>query len=269
MRESDSRSRCSSATAPATTSSGDLAVVESGDVHASLVALVHGSMDRMAGFTKLTRRLGDRYRVLRYDRRGYGQSRAVPGPYTIATHVDDLVALLDGRPALVFGHSLGGNIALAAAQRHPDVVRGAITFESPLTWQPWWPRRTAGAVADDGAASPADVAERFMRRMIGDSLWERLPDKTRAERRAEGVALVGELTDLRANEPWVASAISTPVIAARGELGAEHHARGMAWLAARLGCPLVVVPGARHGAHSSHPDAMAALIDELAALVDV
>ena len=247
-----------------------LAVVEThevGTVDAPLVALVHGSMDRVAGFAKLTRRLRDRYRVLRYDRRGYGESRAVPGPYTITAHVDDLVELLAGRPALVVGHSLGGNIALAAAQRHRDVVRGVITFESPLTWQPWWPRRTGAAVADDAAVEPGDVAERFMRRMIGDTVWERLPDKTRAERRAEGAALLGELTDLRANEPWVASAISTPVIAARGELGAEHHAQGMAWLSAELGCPLVVIPGARHGAHSSHPDEMAALVDQLAALV--
>jgi alpha-beta hydrolase superfamily lysophospholipase len=97
MKESDSRSRSSGGAAPATTSGGGLAVVETGDVDAPLVALVHGSMDRMAGFTKLTRRLGDRYRVLRYDRRGYGQSRAVAGPYTIATHVDDLIDLLAGR----------------------------------------------------------------------------------------------------------------------------------------------------------------------------
>ena len=75
--------------------------VESGPPEAPLVALVHGSMDRTAGMAKVVRRLDVHHRVLRYDRRGYGTSRDIGGPFTIARHVDDLVELLAGRPAVV------------------------------------------------------------------------------------------------------------------------------------------------------------------------
>lgn len=235
-----------------------LASVETGPADAPLVALVHGSMDRMAGFAKLARRLEADHRVLRYDRRGYAQSLAVGPPFTIARHALDLIDLLDGRPAVVVGHSLGGNVALAAAERVPELVRAVVVYESPFSWLPWWPTSTAGAAAVDG--DPADAAERFLRRMIGDALWERLPEATRAARRAEGEVLVGELTDLRVAAPWHPEGITVPVIASYGELGSDHHKVGQRWLADTLGCPLVEIPGARHNAHSTHPDALADLV---------
>ena len=98
---------------------------EAGDPNAPLVALVHGSMDRSAGLLKLSRRLDDDHRVLRYDRRGYGRSAPHPGPFGMDGQVDDLVALLDERPAVVFGHSYGGNVALAVAARTRSGRRAA------------------------------------------------------------------------------------------------------------------------------------------------
>ena len=93
---------------------------ETGPADGPLVVLVHGTMDRAAGMLALARRLEDRrpdrYCMLRYDRRGYGRSPH-DGPFDMAHQVDDLVTLLDGRPAVVFGHSYGGNVALAAADR--------------------------------------------------------------------------------------------------------------------------------------------------------
>ena len=39
--------------------------------------------------------LADRYRVLRYDKRGHGRSQTTPAPYSIPQLADDAVALLD------------------------------------------------------------------------------------------------------------------------------------------------------------------------------
>ena len=175
---------------------------EAGDAHRPLIAIVHGTMDRSAGMLRLSRRLDDRYRVLRYDRRGYGRSSPHPGPFDMHGQVADLVDLLAGRRAVLVGHSYGGNVALSTAFHHPDLVAGVVVYESPLSWMPWWSGRTAGAAARDAAQDGPEVAaEVFMRRLIGDARWEGLPERTRATRRAEGAAMVGELGDLRANPP--------------------------------------------------------------------
>jgi pimeloyl-ACP methyl ester carboxylesterase len=109
----------------------------------------------------------------------------------------------------------------------------------------------------------AAAAERFMRRMIGDDRWDALPERTKAQRRAEGPALVSELTSIRppAAAPYEAEQLTMPVIAAHGTESRPHHqetARTLA-AAAPLG-ELVVVEGAGHGVHLTHPSALADLV---------
>jgi pimeloyl-ACP methyl ester carboxylesterase len=237
---------------------------EAGDAGAPLIALVHGSLDRSAGMLKLSRRLDDRFRVLRYDRRGYGRSRPHEGPFDVASQVDDLAALLDGRPAVVFGHSYGGNVALALADRHPDLVQAVGVFETPLSWLPWWPTDSAGGRAARAGGDPADAAERFMRRMFGDETWQRLPARTREARRAEGVTMVAELADLHLAAPWDPARITVPAVAMRGSEGHEHHRRSTEHLGAVLAdCSVVTVEGARHFGPSTHADAVTAALTEL------
>lgn len=241
---------------------------EAGPPDAPLVALVHGSMDRAAGLAKLARRLEHDHRVLRYDRRGYGRSHPHPGPFGIDAQVADLDRLLAGRAAVVFGHSYGGNVALAQAARQSSHVSAVVVYETPLSWLEWWPGSTAGAVAVATVATqgaPEEAAERFMRRLIGDERWERLPGSTRAARRAEGVTMVAELTDLRARPPWEPSAITVPVFALHGERGAAHHRRAMQHVAEVLPhAECLQVAGARHAGPNTHPDAIAAVIRSLA-----
>ena len=55
--------------------------------------------------------LSTRFRVLRYDRRGHGQSTAAPGPYTLAALGGDVLALMDAlkiERANFCGLSIGG-----------------------------------------------------------------------------------------------------------------------------------------------------------------
>jgi pimeloyl-ACP methyl ester carboxylesterase len=227
---------------------------EAGDPAHPLVGVIHGSMDRSAGMLKLSRRLDTDYRVLRYDRRGYGRSFPHRGPFTMGAQVDDLVGLLSGRKALLIGHSYGGNVALSTAERHPDLVAGVVVYETPLSWEPWWPGTTAGSIAVAEANNPEDAAERFMRRILGDQRWDALPERSKQVRRAEGPAMVEELADLRRNRPWTAARITAPVVTAFGSLGAAHHRQGMQHAASELGCPVIELSDCRHDAPFSHPD---------------
>jgi pimeloyl-ACP methyl ester carboxylesterase len=238
-----------------------------------LVALVHGTMDRSGGMLRVRRVLQSTCRVLRYDRRGYGRSLAAGPAVRFDQQVDDLVRLLDGRPAVVAGHSFGGVIGLALAERRPDLVRAVLAYEAPKMWAPWWPGSTPGSRAaastspgEDGDApmpDPQDAAEYFLRRMIGDATWDRLPASMRAERRAEGPALVAEMRSVRPPQPppFDASAITVPVLAAYGTETRPHHMRATEELARTVPHgELRVVEGADHGAHLTHPGEFADLV---------
>ncbi|TFH20998.1 MAG: hypothetical protein E4H05_01065, partial [Acidimicrobiales bacterium] len=54
----------------------------SGGLDLPTLVVVHGSMDRAAGLLRLSRRLDTQFRVVRYDRRGYGRSRSIGPPWT-------------------------------------------------------------------------------------------------------------------------------------------------------------------------------------------
>lgn len=70
-------------------------------------------------------RLGDRYRIILYDKRGHGLSEGMPAPYKLSDHVGDLAGLLNYlgvSGAIVCGLSVGGLIAQSLATEHPALV---------------------------------------------------------------------------------------------------------------------------------------------------
>ena len=86
----------------------------------------------------------------------------------------------------------------ARRSQSPQAIRAVGAYEPPLPWCDWWPRRTASSIADE---DPATFAEGFFRRVVGDAGWDRLTDQARADRQADGPALVAELSDLRRHGP--------------------------------------------------------------------
>ncbi len=236
-----------------------------------LVVLVHGSLDRGASFRRVVRRLGA-VRVVTYDRRGYQGSRGGPDrPLDLAAHAADLVHLvrtLDPGPrgAVAVGHSFGGAVVMTAAARSPGDFGAIAAYEPPL---PWFGFRRAGAVAPP-AEQPSDVeVESFFRRMVGDGAWARLTDGARAERLADGPALVADMRALHgtAEAPFDIDALRTPaVFGCGGPASTDRHRRTTAWLAAHVpDAEAVEISGAGHGAHLSHPGAFAQMVGRAAA----
>jgi pimeloyl-ACP methyl ester carboxylesterase len=112
-----------------------LHVVERGQGPALL--LVHGLAGQLRHFTyDIVDRLAAHYRVVALDRPGSGYSTRTPdASATLGAQADILAALIDhlqlDRPVVV-GHSMGGAVALALAQRHPERV-AALALIAPLT----------------------------------------------------------------------------------------------------------------------------------------
>ncbi len=245
-------------------------VPEGGRAEWPMVVLVHGSLDRAASFARVARRLGDLHTVA-YDRRGYHRSReAVPLHDTLDGHVDDLLSVVDGRPAVVVGHSYGGDVAIAAALRpgSPSPILAVAAYEPPMPWLDVYrsapdasPGPPVTTDADDPEAA-AQAAERFFRRMVGDASWDRLPESEKAARRADGPALAAELRAIRLGEaPFDVGRLSVPVTYGRGEQSASRHRRSVAWLLEHTpGAELFEIAGASHGAHLTHPDAFASMV---------
>jgi pimeloyl-ACP methyl ester carboxylesterase len=237
---------------------------------APLVVLVHGSLDRSDSFVRVLRRIDDLHTVV-YDRRGYHGSReALPLNRTLDGHIDDLLAVIGGRPAVVVGHSYGGDIALGAALRSDgsSTILSVAAYEPPMPWLAGYrtsaPASGGTATAASGTADPheaADAAERFFRRMVGDSAWDRLPEDTKAARRADGPALEAELAAIRVTDPpFDVTRLEVPATFGEGEQSASRHRLAVAWLVEHTpGAQLVEIPGASHGAHLTHPDAFARL----------
>ncbi len=222
------------------------------------MVLVHGSLDRGASFARTVRRLADLH-VVTYDRRGYHHSRAMPVARSLDEHVADLVALVGDGPAVVVGHSYGGDVALGAAIEAPDVIGAVGAYEPPLPWCEWWPRRTASSIADE---DPATFAEGFFRRVVGDAGWDRLTDQARADRQADGPALVAELSDIRRHgAPFDLAQLRVPLVLGRGGASIPHHRRAIDALVELVpDAEVIEIPGSAHGAPLSHPDAFAAFV---------
>jgi pimeloyl-ACP methyl ester carboxylesterase len=229
-----------------------------------VVVLVHGAMDRSGGMLRARRLLHHEHRVVRYDRRGYGRSKAATPSDDFSVQVDDLAEVIDGRRAVIAGHSFGGVVGLALAERRPELARAVLAYEAPMMWEPWWPHGSSRGPDE----SPEDAAEWFLRRMIGDDTWKRLPRSYRVDRRAEGPALIADLRSVRppAPLPYVPERIAVPVVAAYGSAGRPHHRRAAEELARRAPYgQLRVVHGSNHGVHLSMPEAFASLVRQAAA----
>ena len=162
---------------------GDLAVgvwepVDGGGAESPTVVAVHGITANHRCWALVAEHLPD-VRIVAPDLRGRGASNALPGPYGLATHAEDLRAVLDAYglvTAPVVAHSMGAFVAVLLAEgssgrvssltlvdgglplRLPDGVRGdevdasvlgpaaerlSMTFDSVEAYRDFWHQHPA------------------------------------------------------------------------------------------------------------------------------
>ena len=109
-----------------------LSVTVRGPGAAPAVVLVHGLGLSAGSWEQVAARLEGSHRVVTYDLRGHGASeRSTTGDYGIEAHAADLDAVLTAtvdpaEPAVLVGHSLGGQIILRRGSSSLDGIRGVV-----------------------------------------------------------------------------------------------------------------------------------------------
>src|SRR5580698_5963929 len=97
------------------------------------IILIHGWSCDHTVFARQAKVLSQSHHVVLVDLRGHGMSDAPHQDYTMAAFADDLAWLcteLALAKPIVVGHSMGGNVALELAARHPEIPASIVLIDS-------------------------------------------------------------------------------------------------------------------------------------------
>jgi len=235
------------------------------------VVFCHGFGLDMRMWDPQVEHLASRFRVVRYDCRGFGAS----GPFDPAagyTHAGDLLALLDHLgigQAVLAGLSFGGRVVMQAALAAPARVRGLALLDAVLDGVPWDPE---SAVALDEA--PEQASEHGL--LAGRAAWLAHPLFAAARRRPEVSRALAAMVACYPGQHWIGhdphlsagprpidvpEQFTMPVLVAVGEQDVPGF-REMSAVLARLipGARYYVVPDAGHMINMEQPAAVNGLL---------
>jgi 3-oxoadipate enol-lactonase len=213
--------------------------------------------------------LAERFRVLRYDKRGHGESPTPPGPYTVDALAADVLALLDRleiERVMWAGVSLGGMTGLWLAATAPERIErlAACCTAAHLPPVDMWEDRAA-TVRSEGMAAIADAT---LDRWFSPAFHERDP-ATIARFRADLLATPPEgyasccLAIAHHDMRDRLGAIEAPtLVVAGGDDPATPPERAEEIVADVRGARLEVLPGARHLANVERADVVTGLLLE-------
>ena len=214
------------------------------------VVLVHGFGISSSYFVPLAERLAPRVEVYAPDLPGHGKSDTPPEPLDIAGLAEALRRWLRevglDRVAVI-GHSMGCQVAVELAACNPGLVDRLVLVGPTLDREARSLRRALPRFVAGGLREPPSRGVLSLGLLI-------VKDYARM-----GPRLLDELRAMFAHAIEAAlPRVAAPVLFVRGEQDRVVPQRWVEELAALApGSPVVVVPGAAHAVHYSHPGAVA------------
>lgn len=179
---------------------------------------------------------GSRPRCVAIDQRGHGRSPHLPGRYSAADYLQDLVDLVDllGAPVRLVGHSMGARVAMIGAARHPELFSSVVVVDiGPEAWQRNISATTALLAARPERFSDLEEALSVARFIVGERGYDpvggddaaRMFVEERLRREKDGAytwlaprdALIESVTVQRSRNYWRDwEGISIPTLLVRG-----------------------------------------------------
>lgn len=119
-------------------------------------------------------RLPDNLRIIRYDKRGHGESSIPDAPYKMGTLIRDTERLLDHlevRDCVFVGLSIGGMIAQGLAIKRLDLVRAMVLSNTgaKIATQKMWDDRIATLRSEGLGAMANEIMVRWFSRRYRDT----------------------------------------------------------------------------------------------------
>ncbi len=97
------------------------------------IVLLHGFLGNMHSWEYLIPTLSKRYKVILIDLPGHGKSESFGYIHSMSLMADGVKTVLNSlllRRYVIIGHSMGGYVALAFAEKYMDNLRGLVLFHS-------------------------------------------------------------------------------------------------------------------------------------------
>jgi 3-oxoadipate enol-lactonase len=231
------------------------------------LVLVHADWTDSGIWDPVVPLLRDRYRVIRYDLRGFGRSSRPAQPFTRLGDLRALLGHLAINEAVAVGHSGGGGTVLGLAVQHPDLLKGLVLVAPGIHDYPW--------PADDpfyrecGPLIAAGDRDGLVR--LGSATWAPAGTSDAISAMLRGaVSSWFEIGELEREDPPAfgrLGEVRVPAVMLLGELEYPMVSQVSRAIAAGLGdCPEIPVPGADHLLPLRDPGRLALAVSEVAGL---
>lgn len=236
---------------------------------------LHCSLASSRSLRPVMERLGSDQSMVAMDLPGHGKSAAWDQSGDYVARATDVAETFCATPCDIVGHSLGAVVALSLMVRRPDLVRRAVLIEPVLFAAAKGDeahevyRQDHAPIMEAIASGVSEAATRAFTAIWGSPQpWDALakPMRQAMTDRIPLVAAAGPALDDDANGLLAAGrleAVSAPVLLIRGSRSHPVIPAIFGTLSRRLpDARIEVVPDAGHMAPITHPDEVAAMVQE-------